>query len=100
MLGSILRLLIAFSSCLNSGFLVVFLICSDSEFDSWSSVENCNFSGVQDKVFLSGTLAEFCSKSSSSFSKSVGKRRSNSSSLSGSSEKKKLMNFLENLEKN
>ena len=97
MLGSILRLLIAFSSCLNSGFLVVFLICSDSEFDS---VENCNFSGVHDKVFLSGTLAEFCSKSSSSFSKSVGKRRSNSSSLSGSSEKKKLMNFLENLEKN
>ena len=88
MLGSILRLLIAFSSCLNSGFLVVFLICSDSElFSVDSSVEKCNFSGVHDKVFLSGTL-EFCSKSSSSFSKSVGKRRSNSSSLSGSSEKK------------
>ena len=96
MLGSILRLLIAFSNCLNSGFLFVDLtefsqLFSDfCLFSCWSTSvsgewSNGSCSGVQDHVFLNGIFEfefELDSKSSSSFSKSVGKSLSSSPSSS------------------
>ena len=98
MLGSILRLLIAFSNCLNSGFLFVDLTEFSQSFSDfclfscWSTSvsgewSNGSCSGVQDHVFLNGIFEfEFeldsKSSSSSSFSKSVGKSLSSSPSSS------------------